>query len=80
MHQAVQTATGASHHPVDLCQGGHLKVVGGSVGRVQGQLWWAQGLTKYSTFYVLKTEENESQSSARRRIKNRTILQLAEEK
>lgn len=50
------------------------------MGRVQGQLWWAQGLTRYSTLYVLKTEENESQPSARRRIKNRTILQLAEEK
>lgn len=41
--------------PQDLCEGGRLTVMGGSVGRVLGQLWWAQGLTKHSTFHVLKT-------------------------
>lgn len=71
MLQTAQKAMGASHPPMDLCQGGHLEGVGGSV---EGQ-----GLTKHSTFCVLKIEENESQSSARR-IKTRIILQLSEDK
>jgi len=77
---AVQTATGGSCCPMHLCQGGSLKRVGGSVGRVQGQLLWAWALSKNSTFYVLETEKNLSQASERRRITKRTILQLAEEK
>ena len=57
MLQAVQTAIGASHHPMDLCQEGCLKEVGGSVGRMTGSALVSPGSNQVQ--HILCSENRE---------------------